>query len=110
MAEWRARDVLLARYLAHELAHAALGHLGLIAEDPTVLELEADELGVFYVERSGIGCRPWVEAIGDAWTSPHWPTVDAERRGIDQACQLAQRGERPPRRLMRATRSGARTP
>ena len=105
MNEWSARATLLTRFVAHELAHVALGHLALgdLSDHGATLEQEAEELAAFYLERSGTPCRDWVDVIGIPWTSPAWPGPDAERVAIAQACELARRGERPPRRLNRTT-------
>jgi hypothetical protein len=98
MREWPARRVLLARLIAHEVAHVALGHLRRPNLDLVAMEREADELAAFYLERAGIPCRDWVDVVGIGWWSLGWPSVKAEREAISAACELARRGERPPRR------------
>jgi hypothetical protein len=98
MREWPARPILIARFIAHEVAHVALGHLRLEGLDVVAMEREADELAAFYLERAGIPCRDWVDMIGVTVGTLAWLSVEAEREAIAAACELARRGERPPRR------------
>ncbi|HYE92359.1 MAG TPA: hypothetical protein VEA38_15120 [Terriglobales bacterium] len=103
--EWPARTVVLARLIGHELAHVALRHFALgdhtalPAPDHLEAEREADELAAYYMERAGIPCRDWVDYVGLMFTGLAWLTPAAEREAIIRACELARRGERPPRRL-----------
>lgn len=57
------RERVLARTLAHELAHIALGH-GIVASPQA--ELEAEALGIYYFELAGFDCRWWVEYVRGA--------------------------------------------
>jgi len=93
-----ARHVLLARFVAHELAHVSLSHLTMRGGDVLAMEREADELAAYYLERAGTPCREWVDTIGIAWDIPAWSSRTDERIAIARACELAQRGERPSRR------------
>jgi hypothetical protein len=91
--------ILLARLIAHELAHVSLGHLdaGRVANDRAD-EIDADTLGTYYFERAGYDCRRWVGEITRVWRASHWASADDERRGISKACDAAKRGERVPAR------------
>jgi len=95
--------LLLARLIAHELAHVSLGHLdaGRAGNDRTD-EIDADTLGTYYFERAGYDCRRWVAEVTRVWRASHWASSEDERKGIGKACDAAKRGERIPRRQPRA--------
>jgi hypothetical protein len=103
MRDWPSRSVLLARFLAHEVAHVALGHLHHEGGDVVNMEREADELAAYYLERAGIPCRDWVDLVGITGGSLAWLNATAEREAIAVACELARHGERPPRRTTATT-------
>jgi hypothetical protein len=91
--------LLLARLIAHELAHVSLGHLDAgRAGNDRADEVDADTLGTYYFERAGFDCRRWVGEVTRVWRASHWASADDERRGIGKACDAAKRGERPPAR------------
>jgi hypothetical protein len=92
-------DIIIARILAHELAHLAL-HQGPQADslDTVTKEYEADELGVYYYERAGFDCQQWVDGIG-RWAAWGYAPLENERLTVRAACALAKQGKRPPRRI-----------
>ncbi len=64
-------DAGLAQIIAHELAHAAMGHVFL--EPDKVLELEADRLSMFYAAMAGFD----PELVLDVWQSnPYNHVID----------------------------------
>jgi hypothetical protein len=91
-------DIVIARILAHELAHVALHQdPRATALDTVTMEYEADELGVYYYERAGFDCQYWVDGIG-RWATWGYAPEQNERRAVRAACALAKQGKRPPRR------------
>jgi hypothetical protein len=91
-------DVIIARILAHELAHVAL-HQNPRADslDTVTREYEADELGVYYYERAGFDCQRWVDGIG-RWAAWGYAPEANERLTVRAACALAKQGQRSPLR------------
>lgn len=95
-AEWP-----IARILAHEFAHIVLHQNSadsLHEHDQAVREYEADELGVYYFERAGYDCREWVNGVGPLVLA-RYDTAENQRSALRIACDLARRGQRPPRRI-----------
>lgn len=91
------RELLAARFIAHELAHVTLHHnLRWKDLDLDTKEAEADDLGLYYFERAGYDCRRWVESLRQ-WYWGESRRLDPVEAG--RACDLAKRGERPPRRI-----------
>jgi hypothetical protein len=91
-------DMIIARIVAHELAHVAL-HQDSRSDslDRVTMEYEADELGVYYYERAGFDCQRWVDGIG-RWAAWGYAPQENERLTVRAACALAKQGKRPPRR------------
>lgn len=77
---------VLARTLAHELAHIALGH-GPVQSARA--ELEAEALGLYYFELAGFDCRWWVDYVRAAEETDGrrgWPALHEVIEHDAQAC------------------------
>jgi hypothetical protein len=87
------RERILARTLAHELAHLVLGHR--TAASPAQ-ELAAEALGIHYFERAGFDCRWWVDYVGRAGETagrPGWPARAELVAHAADACARARATE-----------------
>jgi hypothetical protein len=81
---------VLARTLAHELAHIALGHTH--AASPAG-ELEAEALGIRYFELAGLDCRWWVAYVATAAETAGrhgWPPLREVIVHDGEACARAR--------------------
>ncbi|MGH7268713.1 MAG: hypothetical protein ACREMB_28175 [Candidatus Rokuibacteriota bacterium] len=81
---------ILARTLAHELAHIALGHTH--AASPRA-ELDAEALGIRYFELAGLDCRWWVAYVASAAETAGrhgWPPLREVIAHDRQACARAR--------------------
>lgn len=80
------RARILARTLAHELAHLALGHRGRTSPAD---ELAAEALGIDYFERAGFDCRWWVAYVRTADETAGrqgWPALEDVIEHDTEAC------------------------
>jgi hypothetical protein len=98
ISTWPQPDLIIARILAHELAHLVLHQDPRSAPlDDVTKEYEADELGVYYYETAGFDCLEWVTAI-NRWAAWGYAPLENERHAVRSACALAKQGQRSPRR------------
>lgn len=81
----REPERVLARMVAHELAHIAYHGPGQPRPAPQDAEREADAHGIQYFERAGYGCHWWVDNIGVRF----WRDDPEERARAADACRTA---------------------